>query len=268
MTTVLSQLSLPSVLNRPLEVEEAEADLRTLAEAIDAFKVGAQSINGSLLIGPSQSSQASWIKLLTHLDNAGVEIAFNDEDGDHGAIRFGRIGEQDTPYWRAEGASYFAFDGQTRSLGYFSEDQAPGVDGQADAALVVNPDGPLGIVLGAFGGGSFTMLKLGPLKIRVADDGTTTIDGANVGFSILDYVDFSSGLSAANINVDQFRVSGHIDLPSYTVATLPVTTNPGRTVFCTNARNGAEGVGEGTGSIVVWSGSRWHLPGVATAVTA
>lgn len=59
-----------------------------------------------------------------------------------------------------------------------------------------------------------------------------------------------------------------VPLATYAVADLPSATPAGRVVYASNARNGAEGAGSGTGSIVVSSGSIWHIPGVATAVTA
>ena len=74
--------------------------------------------------------------------------------------------------------------------------------------------------------------------------------------------------AATAAQVRDLTVSGHLDLPSFTVATLPVTTTPGRTVFCSNVRNAGEAAGSGTGSVVQWSGGRWHIPGIATAVQA
>lgn len=59
-------------------------------------------------------------------------------------------------------------------------------------------------------------------------------------------------------------------LPVFTVAGLPSASQQGAgtMVFCSNARNGGEGVGAGTGSIVASDGTNWKIPGIAGAVTA
>jgi hypothetical protein len=59
-------------------------------------------------------------------------------------------------------------------------------------------------------------------------------------------------------------------LASYTVAGLPsaATSGAGTIVYCSNARNGGEGAGAGTGSIVASDAVNWKIPGIAGAVTA
>lgn len=62
-----------------------------------------------------------------------------------------------------------------------------------------------------------------------------------------------------------------LNLPSYTVATLPAAGTAGRTVFCSNARQmnsggTVEAAGAGTGGLVSDNGSAWKLAG--TNITA
>lgn len=53
------------------------------------------------------------------------------------------------------------------------------------------------------------------------------------------------------------------------VSGLPTSgLTPGDHAYASNGRNAGEGAGSGTGSEVVWSGTIWRIPGVATAVAA
>lgn len=224
----------------------------------------------SFMVGPG--TEGNWLKVFYDENGVFVGLQAYDKDGDTGNITYGRNGDADTPYWWLTGARYFGFadDGMSpKVIGWITCDQAPGVIEQADAALVLDPNGSLPVVLGAFGGGQFVMLRMGPVQIRVADDGTTDFSGMSSGCTWQDFVSFQNGVAATTVVATNVEIQGgHLDLPTYTVATLPFTNTVGRTVFCTNARNAGEGAGSGTGSIVVWSGSKWHLPGVSSAVTA
>lgn len=59
-------------------------------------------------------------------------------------------------------------------------------------------------------------------------------------------------------------------LPSFTVAGLPsaATSGVGTIAYCSDARNGGEGAGAGTGSLVCSDATNWKIPGIAGAVTA
>lgn len=58
-------------------------------------------------------------------------------------------------------------------------------------------------------------------------------------------------------------------LPSYLVATLPVTAAAGTILFASDCRNGAEGPGLGTGSVVVMNNAAaWAVVGTGAAPTA
>jgi hypothetical protein len=64
-----------------------------------------------------------------------------------------------------------------------------------------------------------------------------------------------------------------LDLPQlqrFAVADLP-DLDPrlvGVLAYATDARNGGEGAGSGTGSTVEWTGTIWKIPGIAGAVAA
>jgi hypothetical protein len=60
-----------------------------------------------------------------------------------------------------------------------------------------------------------------------------------------------------------------VQLPSYVVKSLPAcnAASIGAEVYASNARNSGESAEVGTGSIVACDGTKWKIPGVATAVT-
>lgn len=77
--------------------------------------------------------------------------------------------------------------------------------------------------------------------------------------------------TASTVRGTTVTATTSVNLPSYTVATLPAAGTAGRAVYCSNARmfNGAgilEGAGAGTGGLVTDSGSAWRIAG--TNVTA
>ncbi len=77
----------------------------------------------------------------------------------------------------------------------------------------------------------------------------------------------ANAATARTLGLD-IRATG-VTPPSFAVASLPtVGVQTGAMVYATNARNAGEGGGAGTGSLVVWSGTLWHISGIATAVTA
>lgn len=200
-----------------------------------------------------------------------ASIRATDDDGDTPRILYGRF-DEDTGYERHDGVGvYDWFNGGTYDA--VNTRKSMMLSGDSNGVyLWVDPDGlPCGFQTS--NGGALAMLKVGGLEVHVTDDSTTTVTGyGDLTFDTpgSSPVAFAQGITSAvgpNL-IGNLSVQGHLDLPSFTVATLPVTTQPGRTVFCSNARNGAETTGNGTGSIVQWSGGRWHIPGVATAVTA
>lgn len=210
----------------------------------------------------------------------GAVIEARDVDKDLMRIRFGLNGERDVPYVRHEGALYYVFNipkgvGSSDAV-TITTDGAVG-DGEEgstpDSLLIVGLNDGLPIKLGCYDGGGHASLMIAGWKFRMADNLTAEISGYNdLTFraqSTGNPVIFSDGIAAAyNSSFAGVSIQNHLDLPTYTVATLPVTSQVGRTVFCTNARNAGEGAGAGTGATVVWSGSKWHISGVSTAVTA
>ena len=75
------------------------------------------------------------------------------------------------------------------------------------------------------------------------------------------------------LDVELRKLHRSLELPQlakFTVATLP-DLDPreiGTLAYATDARNGGEGAGLGTGSTVEWTGSLWKIPGIAGAVAA
>lgn len=63
------------------------------------------------------------------------------------------------------------------------------------------------------------------------------------------------------------NASGPVSPGAYTVATLPAGTN-GAVVYATNGRKAGEGLGLGTGSLVVFSAGAWRRPSDETVITA
>lgn len=75
------------------------------------------------------------------------------------------------------------------------------------------------------------------------------------------------------IDTELLKLQQALDLPQlqhFPVADLP-DLHPrlvGVLAYATDARNGGEGAGTGTGSTVEWTGTIWKIPGIAGAVAA
>lgn len=109
-------------------------------------------------------------------------------------------------------------------------------------------------------GGSMTGTWTDLGSVTTVDINGGTVDGAAVGAS-----------SASTGRFTVLTATTTVNLPSYTVAGLPAAGTAGRMAFATNCRvfNGAgtqEGVGSGTGGLVVDNGTAWKIAG--TNVTA
>lgn len=63
-------------------------------------------------------------------------------------------------------------------------------------------------------------------------------------------------------------VTVNTSLPVYTVSGLPASAPMGQLAFASNGRNTGQGVGAGTGAVVVGSGSGWIAVWSGVAVTA